>query len=194
MITTGNGEWAERMKILRLHGISSDAWRRYTNAGSWYYEVVESGHKYNLTDIQAGIGIAQLGKIDWMWNKRKEIADRYTSAFCNNDAIIPPSSITGRETAWNLYVIKLNLDALTIDRNRFIEEMKKRGIGTSVHFIPLHRHPFYRENYDYANDDFPEAEWVFERIISLPIYPGLKDDEIERVAETVLEIAKRFRR
>jgi perosamine synthetase len=194
MVTTENDEWTERIKILRLHGISKDAWKRYSNEGSWYYEVTEAGYKYNMTDIQAALGLAQLKKVEWMWERRKYIAESYTEAFKDSDIIIPPHVKPDRVSAWHLYVIKLNLEALNIDRAGFIEELNSRGIGTSVHFIPLHRHPFYRDTFGYESVDFPQAEWIYERIISLPIYPGMTDDQVARVVEEVRGVADRFRR
>lgn len=194
MITTENDEWAEKIKILRLHGISKDAWKRYTAEGSWYYEVIEAGYKYNMTDIQASLGIAQLKKVEWMWEKRKYIAERYTEAFKDSDAIIPPYVKSDRISAWHLYVIKLNLESLKIDRAKFIEELKAKGIGTSVHFIPLHRHPFYRNAFGYRSQDFPVSEWLYERIISLPIYPAMTGEEISYVIEGVIDVCTRFKR
>lgn len=194
MVTTENDEWAEKMKMLRLHGISQDAWKRHSDEGSWYYEVIEAGYKYNMTDIQAGLGLAQLKKLEWMWKRRKEIAEKYTEAFKSLEEIITPFVKPDRVSAWHLYVIKLNLEALKIDRAGFIEELKDRGIGTSVHFIPLHRHPFYRDTFDYRAEDFPNAEWVYERIISLPIYPGMTNKQVNRVIESVIEVIKENKR
>ena len=194
MVTTENDEWAERIKILRLHGISKDAWKRYSSEGSWFYEVVEAGYKYNMTDIQAALGLAQLKKVEWMWQKRQEIADKYTEAFKKSEFIITPYVKSDRISAWHLYVIKLNLNALSIDRAKFIEELKTRGIGTSVHFIPLHKHPFYKNIFDYETKDFPAAEWIFERIISLPIYPGMTDKDVDFVIESVEDVCKIFKR
>ncbi len=194
MITTEKREWAEKIRILRLHGISKDAWKRYSDEGSWYYEVTDLGYKYNMTDIQAALGIAQLKKVDYMWERRKEIARKYTDAFRNSKFIIPPLEKPDRVSAWHLYVIKLNLEAITIDRSRFIEELKRMGVGTSVHFIPLHRHPFYKNTFGYSLDDFPSAEWVYERCVSLPIYPQMSDWEIEFVIESVCNVCKRFER
>jgi dTDP-4-amino-4,6-dideoxygalactose transaminase len=194
MVTTENDEWAERIKVLRLHGITRDAWKRYSNDGSWFYEVVEAGHKYNMTDIQAALGLAQLKKLELMWEKRKAIADKYTEAFKDSDFIIIPHVKPDRISAWHLYVIKLNLDALRIDRAGFIEELELRGIGTSVHFIPLHKHPFYNNSFGYDSKDFPVAEWIYERIISLPIYPQMSDKEIEYVIGSVEDACKKFRR
>jgi len=194
MVTTENDEWAEKIKIMRLHGISEDAWKRYSQEGSWYYEVVDAGYKYNMTDIQAGMGLAQLKKVESMWDKRKAIAQKYTDAFQSMKEIVTPAVKADRETAWHLYVLKLNLDALKIDRNRFIEELKQRGVSTSVHFIPLHRHPFYKSSFGYDGKDFPVAEWIYERIISLPIYPGMSDKEIDYVIESVKDVCRRFKR
>lgn len=193
-VTTENDEWAERIKILRLHGISKDAWKRYSGEGSWYYEVVEAGYKYNMTDIQAALGLAQLRKLEWMWEKRKEIADKYTEAFRNSEFIETPKVKPDRISAWHLYVIRLNLETLSIDRAQFIEELKARGIGTSVHFIPLHKHPFYRDAFGYNSRDFPVAEWLYEKIISLPIYPGMTGKEVDFVVQSVLDVCEKFKR
>jgi len=193
MVSTENEEWAERIKTLRLHGISKDAWKRYTKEGSWFYEVVDAGFKYNMTDLQASLGIAQLKKLEWMWQRRSEIALRYNSAFEGSEIIIPPTTKPERESAWHLYVIKLKTEALKIDRAGFIDHLTKQGIGTSVHFIPLHRHPFYK-TCGYDIKDFPVAEEIYERSVSLPIYPGLTDNEVEYIIETVLKSVKLFKR
>ena len=194
MITTENENWADRIKTLRLHGISSNAWNRYTDQGSWYYEVIEAGFKYNFTDIQAGLGIAQLKKLEWMWEKRKHIAEMYTERFKDSELIIPPLVKPDRSSAWHLYVIKLQLEALDIDRSTFINELNAKAIGTSVHFIPLHRHPFYRKTFGYNPQDFPEAEWIYERIISLPIYPHMTDENVNCVIDSTLEIANNYKK
>ena len=194
MATTDNEEWADKMRILRLHGISKDAWKRYSNEGSWYYEVLEAGYKYNMTDIQASLGLAQLKKVEWMWAKRKEIARKYTEAFKSLVELNTPYIKPDRKSAWHLYIIKLNLEMLNINRNQFIEELKKRGIGTSVHFIPLFLHPFYRNTFGYSSEEFPASNWVYERIVSLPIYPGMTDENIESVVEAVLSVVKKYRK
>jgi dTDP-4-amino-4,6-dideoxygalactose transaminase len=194
MITTENDEWAERIKILRLHGISKDAWKRYSGEGSWFYEVVEAGYKYNMTDIQAALGLAQLRKLEWMWKKRKEIAVKYTEVFRNSEFMETPKVKPDRVSAWHLYVVRLNLETLSIDRARFIEELKARGIGTSVHFIPLHKHPFYRDVFGYNPGDFPVAERLYDRTVSLPIYPGMTGKEIDFVVESALDVCEKFKR
>jgi len=194
MVTTKNGEWAEKIKILCLHGISKNAWKRYSKEGSWYYEITDLGYKYNMTDIQAALGISQLKKVDRMWEMRQEVANRYNDVFKCFAEITIPFIKSDRTTAWHLYVIKLNVEALKIDRDRFIEELGKRGISTSVHFIPLHRHPFYRKKICGKSERFPNADWIYERIISLPIYPGMKKNEVETVIEAVGNIIKKFKR
>jgi len=193
MTTTDNDEFAGKMRVLRLHGISKDAWKRYSAEGSWYYEVTDAGYKYNMTDIQASLGIAQLKKSDWMWKKRKEIALKYNEAFKSCEELVTPYVKDDRESAWHLYAIKLNLEMLRINRNRFIEELKARGIGTSVHFIPLYRHPFYSKTFGYKPEDFPKSERVYERILSLPIYPAMTDEDVNAVIESVADVAKEFR-
>jgi dTDP-4-amino-4,6-dideoxygalactose transaminase len=194
MVTTENDEWADRIRMQRLHGISKDAWKRYSKKGSWHYDVMDAGYKYNMTDLQAALGLAQLRKIERMWERRRLIAMRYTEAFKNMEEIIPPFVKEDRVSAWHLYIIKLNLEALKIDRAAFIEELGKRDIGTSVHFIPLHKHPFYRNKYNCKVYDFPVAEWIYERSISLPVYPEMTDAEVERVIEMVVDVVVKNRR
>src|SRR5712691_926379 len=138
MATTENPEWAERMRIMSLHGISKDAWKRYTAEGSWYYEILFPGYKYNLTDLAAAIGIEQLKKCDQFWQQRQRYATLYTEGFQDiSELTLPPMGARGQH-AWHLYVIQLNLERLRINRNEFIELLKQHHIGTSVHFIPLH--------------------------------------------------------
>ncbi len=194
MVTTENDDWAERMRSLRLHGISRDAWKRYTNEGSWYYEVLDAGYKYNMTDIQASLGVAQLRKVDWMRERRSRIAEKYTEAFRFIEEVRTPFVKSDRESAWHLYVVALSLDALTIDRNRFMDELKGMGVMSSVHFIPLYRHPYYRNTFNYSPTGFPVSERVYDRIVSLPIYPGMTDEEVSRVAESVEYVIRKFRR
>lgn len=193
MATTRNSEWAENMKRLRLHGISGDAWDRYSREGAWFYEVVDAGYKYNITDIQASIGIAQLKKIDEMMAMRSSIAEKYTQAFKDYKEIITPTVKNDRSSSWHLYPIILDIDRIRITRNQFIDELNKANIGTSVHFIPLHRHPFYHKSYGYNPNGFPNAEWLYGRTISLPIYPGMKEEEIYHVIENVSAICSKWK-
>lgn len=197
MITTENEEYADRMRIMSLHGISKDAWKRYTAEGSWYYEIVAPGYKYNLTDIAAALGVAQLKKTDIFMKRRKQIADMYQEAFKRLDELDLPLANGGEEGtthSWHLYVIRLNLQRLQIDRNKFIDELRSKGVGTSVHFIPLHIHPYYRETYGYQPDDFPIAYEAYKRIISLPIYAKMTDDDVKRVIKSVTDIVRSNRR
>src|SRR3990170_3921931 len=192
MATTGNSEWAERMRMMSLHGINHDAWKRYTKEGSWYYEVLCPGFKYNLTDIAAAIGVEQLKKCDRFWEARRRIAAVYDEAFTDLPEIRTPVCRSGRQHAWHLYVIQLNLERLRIDRSGFIEALKEKNIGTSVHFIPLHVHPFYRSTFGYQPEDFPNASAAFERIISLPIYPKMTDADAGCVVDAVRSIVLQY--
>jgi dTDP-4-amino-4,6-dideoxygalactose transaminase len=194
MITTDNDDYAARMRMMRLHGISGDAWKRYGKNGSWFYEVVEAGFKYNPTDLQAALGLVQLSKCDSLNDARRRIAERYTSAFNEIGALEPPTIMSDRTTSWHLYILRLRLEQLQIDRNAFIQKLKECGIGTSVHFIPLHLHPYYQRTYGYRRGDFPIAETEFERCLSLPIYPGMSDQDVEQVIDSVTEIANRATR
>ncbi|MBN1499583.1 MAG: DegT/DnrJ/EryC1/StrS family aminotransferase [Spirochaetes bacterium] len=188
MITTENEEWAQRMKMLRLHGISKDAWKRYSAEGTYVYDVIEPGFKYNPTDISSAIASVQLSKSDEMNDRRLQITQRYIEAFRNNDAFIPYVVKPDRETCWHLYPLRLNPEALSISRDEFMIKLKQKGIVTSVHFIPLYRFTWYK-NQGWDAADFANSEWVFEREISLPIYPSLTDEEVDYVIENVIEIA-----
>ena len=194
MVTTDDDEYAEMIRKMSLHGISKDAWKRYTSEGSWYYEILRPGYKYNMTDIASAIGIHQLRKCDWFYEKRKEIAQMYTRAFKETEEIQEPVVKPYIQHAWHLYIIQLNLEKLTIDRARFIQEMKNRNIGTSVHFIPLHMHPYYRKMYGYKPEDFSGAKYVYERIVSLPIYPKMKKEDVEDVVWAVKDIVAKYRK
>ncbi len=194
MATTENSEWAERMRILSLHGISRDAVNRYTPEGSWYYEICYPGYKYNLTDIAAALGIPQLHKCDRFGTIRQRYATLYNEGFKEIPEITVPYVAEDMEHAWHLYVIQLDLERLRIGRNEMIDLLKQQGIGTSVHFIPLHLHPYYSNNTTYAQKNFPVANQAFKRIISLPIYPRMTDAEVQRVIEVVTRLIQENRR
>ena len=195
IITTYDADLADQCRILSLHGISRDAWKRYTEAGTWYYEVQALGYKYNMTDLQAALGICQLRKLDAMNARRQQIAAQYHRAFAEMDFLtpFPPELPTDRTHVWHLYTILLNLEALRIDRAQFIEELKARNIGTSVHFIPIHYHPHY-VRYGWQRGQFPNAEHYYERTISLPLYPALSDQDVADVIEAVYDVGKQWRR
>jgi perosamine synthetase len=191
MITTENSDYAARCRLMRLHGISGDAWKRYGKSGSWFYEVVEAGFKYNLTDLQAALGLVQLSKCDRLNSLRQSVAERYTKAFKDVSALEPPTIKSDRTTSWHLYILRLRLEQLRIGRDAFIQRLKDRGIGASVHFIPLHLHPFYQRTYGYKPGDCPVAEAQFQRCVSLPIYPDMTAGEVEQVIDAVIGIAER---
>lgn len=194
MITTEDAECAKRLQVMRLHGIARDAWKRYSAEGSWFYEVLEAGYKYNLTDLQAALGLAQLAKCDAMFAGRQRVAERYTEAFEGIAALQVPSVPDDRTTSWHLYILRLNPDGLRIDRNQFIRELADRGVSTSVHFIPLHLQPVYQRDFGYKAGDYPVAEREFQRSLSLPIYSSMREEEIEYVISCVLEVASELSR
>lgn len=194
MVTTDNKSHADTIRKMSLHGISRDAWKRYSSEGSWYYEIEAPGYKYNMTDVAASLGIVQLGRASSMRDRRECIASRYTEEFRKLEQIETPPSGIDCLHSWHLYVIRLNLDKLVIDRARFIEELKARGIGASVHFIPIHMHPYYRNKYGYLPQDFPVASREFDRTVSLPIYSSMSDDDIAYVIESVSSICLHFKK
>jgi dTDP-4-amino-4,6-dideoxygalactose transaminase len=188
MITTDEDGLAEHMRRLALHGMSRDAWKRYTEAGSWYYEVVEPGYKNNMTDIQAAMGIHQLRALDGFIARRREIAARYDAAFADVQEIVLPRPRPDRTHTYHLYPIRLAADRLSINRAQFMEELRRRRIGSSVHFIPLHRHSYYQKTYGYSSNQFPVAERVYSFLLSLPLYPVMSNTDVADVIEAVRAI------
>jgi dTDP-4-amino-4,6-dideoxygalactose transaminase len=182
------------MRVMGLHGISRDAWKRYTAEGSWYYEILAPGYKYNLTDVASAMGLVQLARSEAMLTRRTALAARYDAAFQESDAIELIRCPPDRTHAHHLYVMKLVPSALRIDRNVFIEELKKRGVGASVHFIPLHVHPYYRDTYHYRPESLPVALDLYQRSISLPLFSAMTDEQASRVVETVLSLVCQHRR
>jgi dTDP-4-amino-4,6-dideoxygalactose transaminase len=193
MVTTPSSTLAKTMRELALHGTSRDAWDRYTERGNWYYEVVAGGFKYNLSDIQSAIGIHQLRKLDdFIWT-RTRYADIYYSELADLDEIeLPPDNPSCRH-AWHLYSIRLNLDRLEIGRKEFITELHERGIGTSVHFIPIPLHPYFAA-LKLAGADCPTARGLYPRLISLPLYPAMTEEQVYYVARSVKEVVEERRR
>src|SRR6266487_2434998 len=194
MLTTANPEFAERASMMALHGISRDAWKRYSAEGSWYYEVLQAGYKYNMTDIAAALGLHQLARSQWLLERRRSIAQRYTEAFSQWPEVEPPPNPAHVEHAWHLYLLRLRPERLTITRDAFIQALTKANIGTSVHFIPLHLHPFYRDTYHLQVEDFPAALHAYQRVISLPIYPGMADEDVEDVIAAIEQIIAEHRK
>jgi len=200
-LTTGEGGMLTadpailaRARVLSLHGLSRDAVRRYEAGGHWAYEVLAPGFKYNMSDIQGALGLWQLRKLSGFQQRRREVVAAYQAAFAGEDALEVPVERPWVEHAWHLYVLRLRPAALRIGRDRFIEELAARNIGTSVHFIPIHLHPYYRDKYRYLADTFPVAYDAFQRMISLPLSPRLSDQDVADVIEAVLDIVRRHRR
>ncbi len=189
MLVTDDTRIAERARVMRLHGISRDAWKRYTAAGSWFYEIEDIGFKYNLTDLAAAIGIVQLSRAEEMRRERERVAHRYLDRFAASilrELVDPPVfPAPGDVHSWHLFPIRLRLDRIVVDRAAVVDRLAALGIGTSVHFIPLHLHPYYRRTYGYAPTDLPVATREYEREISLPIYPDLTDDDVDRVVRSL---------
>jgi dTDP-4-amino-4,6-dideoxygalactose transaminase len=186
MLTTDDDECAQRIKIMRLHGINGDAWKRYSAEGSWYYEVVDAGYKNNMPDLLAAVGLAQLKKAEGFHRRRCEIAARYFDSFSGIEELqLPPQAETASDHSWHLFILRLRSQSLGIGRDEFVRELQLAGVGTSVHFIPLHLHPFYQQRYGYRNGNMPQAEDAYSRCVSLPIFPDMTETEIERVIDAV---------
>jgi dTDP-4-amino-4,6-dideoxygalactose transaminase len=195
MLTTDDDAHAERAARMRLHGIGKDAWKRYSRTGSWKYEVLDAGYKFNLPDILAAVGRAQLHKSDIFYRQRRALAERYLSKLSHLEELeLPPLGPAGSQHAWHLFIIRIRPDQLRIDRDEFIEQLKDAGIGTSVHFIPLHRHPFYQKRYGVGPEAFPGADNAYLRAISIPIFPSLTDGEQNTVVESIEQIVSKNRK
>lgn len=193
-VTLGDEKLASKIRLYSLHGMSKDAWKRYTSAGSWYYEVLYPGFKYNMTDIQSALGLCQLKKLETFLAMRRELASLYDEAFSAVDEITTLAVQSGATHARHLYPILLNLERLNIDRAGFIEELKAENIGTTVNFVPVHMHPYYRDTFGYERGDFPVAEDVFLRLISLPLYPKMSRHDAQDVVEAVKKVVSHYRK
>lgn len=193
MITTNDAEYAARMRLLSLHGMSKDAWKRYTQAGSWYYEVVAAGYKVNMTDIDAALGLHQLRRLDGFNRRRAEIGAQFDSALDRLGVFTLPVRLPDRNHVLHLYPVQIRPGTLRIGRDQFIEELKEAKIGASVHFIPLYRHPFYRDQLGYRAEDFPVSERCYEGLFSLPLYPKMTDGDAGDVIAAVTEIVEKHR-
>ncbi|MGO9114287.1 MAG: DegT/DnrJ/EryC1/StrS family aminotransferase [Thermoguttaceae bacterium] len=187
MAVTDDGQLAARMRQMSLHGLSHDAWKRYSGNSAWDYRIAAAGFKYNLTDIAAAIGNCQLRRAEEMRCQREEIAHEYLRAFAGLEQIELPPDPEDRVLSWHLFSIRLNLDKLSIDRNQFIEEIRHRGVGCSVHWRPLHLHPYYEETFGWRREHLPVASTQWTRIISLPLFPGMTLEEREYVVRVVKE-------
>ena len=189
MVVTHNEQLYDKMKLLCLHGISKDAWNRYSERGNWFYDVADCGFKYNLSDIQSAIGIHQLRKLEGFTERRASIARRYNESFAGIPELeIPPDSSSSRH-AWHLYVLRLNLDQINVDRDEFIRQLRARNIGTSVHFIPIPLHSYFAPFASLSHNQCPNAIMLYSRLISLPLYPAMTDEQVESVIRAVRAIA-----
>src|ERR1700736_1457672 len=191
---TGPPEIIDQARIWSLHGMSRDAYKRYTAEGSWSYEVVLPGFKYNMPDLQAALGLHQLKRLPEMQRRRRQHVEHYNKAFKSIEEVQTPTERAHVESAWHIYLLRLNLEMLNIDRARFIEELRALNIGSSVHFIPVHLHPFYRDKYGYKPEDYPVAHREYMRMVSLPLSPSLTDDDVDDVVEAVTAIVERHRK
>jgi perosamine synthetase len=194
MVTTDHDDYAARIKRMTLHGLDETAGFPYSGRGRWSYEVTDFGFKYNMTDIAASLGLHQLERTSVFHQRREEIARRYSDAFGELDTCFVPRDVGLGTHAWHLYILEFNLPALTVTRNQLLERLRQSGVGTSVHFIPLHLQPVYQRAYGYRRGEFPMAEAACERACSLPIYPAMSDGDVEYVIEVVRATLRDARR
>lgn len=185
---TGDPELLDRARVIGHHGMDKEAWKRFDRSGSWYYEVLLPGFKYNMTDLQASIGLRQLDRLQAFQDRRREVWDAYNARLGRIPALQIPQESPDVESSLHLYVLRLRPEQLRIDRNQFIEELKARQIGTSVHYLPLHMQPFYRDTYGYRPEDCPVSADAFSRMLSLPLHPGLTDQDVDDVCSAVEEL------
>jgi dTDP-4-amino-4,6-dideoxygalactose transaminase len=191
MITTASDELAEKLRLLRFHGVNRDAWSRYGNVDSPRYETVLPGWKYTLTDLHAALGVHQLAKLDGFIDRRKRLAELYHAQLAAMDAVRPLGCASGTTRhAWHLFVVTVNEDKLGCDRDRLMALLAERGIGTGLHFTAVHLHRYYRERYGYKTGDLPDTEWASERVLSLPLFPGMVDSDVTRVCDAIRAISK----
>ncbi len=194
MAITNHNEYADKIKVMALHGMSKDAWKRFSDDGYKHYQVVYPGFKYNMMDIQAALGIHQLPRVEDYWRRRRWIWQRYMESFSHLPAFLPPLVPANMKHSYHLFTLLLDIDRLTIDRDRFLEEMTRRKLGVGVHYLALHLHPYYQEAYGYKAGDFPNAEWISHRTVSLPLSPKLRDQDVERVIYNVRDILDNFKK
>jgi perosamine synthetase len=190
MLTTDDEELANVLRVRRLHGMNKDAWKRYTAQGSWRYDVTYPGFKYNTTDMNAALGLVQLGKMYRLRDARARIARRYDELLAGVPGIELPRTLPEVEHAWHLYVVRIDPERCAVDRDELIERLRQANIGTSVHFIPLHLHSYYRDTFGLRPEDFPVATEAAERILSLPLYPDMQPSDVEYVAKTVARLVR----
>ena len=193
MVTTDDAQFAETLRRFRNHGISSDARQRQAE-GQWHYDMVLLGFNYRLPDFACALGIQQLKKLEPNLARRREIAARYTAAFCEIQSLVLPVVLPDAEPAWHLYPIRLNLDKLSADRAQVFRALRAENIGVNVHYIPVHLHPYYRNRFGYKGGEFPVAEDAYSRLISLPMFHGMTDQDVEDVIMAVRKVVGHYRR
>jgi dTDP-4-amino-4,6-dideoxygalactose transaminase len=201
-ITTGEGGMAvtddeavaARMRLMSLHGLSHDAWKRYSGGSSWDYRILAPGYKYNMTDIAAAIGVRQLERAETMRVERESLAMRYRDELADVEEVELPPVPADRIHAWHLFPIRLRLDRLEINRNQFIDQLRERGVGCSVHWRPLHLHPYYAELFGWHPEQFPVATALWERSVTLPLFPGMRDDEHHHVVDIIRDLCRQKRK
>ena len=193
MLTTDNAQYADKARSMSLHGLSRDAWQRYSEQGSWFYEITQPGYKYNMTDIAAALGLQQLRKLPILHGRRRGYAQRYTEAFSDLSEVVVPPCHAPENHAWHLFVIRLNLGLLRCTRADFIKALEAENIGCSVHFIPLHMHPYYRDTFGYQPQDLPVAKQLYEEAVSLPLYPAMSANDVDDVIRAVHKVVAHYR-
>jgi len=193
MVVTGNAPLAETLRRFRNHGISSDA-RQRQSEGQWYYEMVLLGFNYRLPDFACALGLEQLKRLDANLARRREIAARYTARFSQIPGVIPPALRQGTNPAWHLYPIRLELEKLTADRAQIFRALRAENIGVNVHYIPVHLHPYYRDRFGYKGGEYPVAEHAYERLISLPMFHAMSDQDVEDVIQATEKVLTAFAR
>jgi len=190
MLITDNENYANQIKRLSLHGMSRDAWKRFSDECYGHYQVLHAGFKYNMMDLQAAIGIHHLPRVDKYWKRRQEIWNRYDEAFKKLPVFTPPPPESNTRHAYHLYTLLLDVDHSRITRDEFLVEMTKRNIGVGVHYIALHLHRYYRKQFAYKRGDFPNAEWISDRTVSIPLSAKLTDEDVEDVIKTVKAVTR----
>jgi dTDP-4-amino-4,6-dideoxygalactose transaminase len=191
MAVTADGELAARMRLLSLHGLSQDSWDRYSGNGQWDYRILAPGYKYNMTDVAAAIGVHQLARAEDMRRARQAVADIYREELADIREIELPRTDPNRIHAWHLFPIRLRLDALAIDRDRFVHELGTEQVSCSVHWRPLHLHPYYEQTFGWAHGDLPAASEVWRRLVSLPLFSAMRREEVDRVVSAVRSVCRR---
>jgi dTDP-4-amino-4,6-dideoxygalactose transaminase len=193
MLTTAEEHLAGRVRMLSLHGMSRGSERRYERGGNWSYDIEDAGYKYNMPELAAALGLVQLARREEMLAERSRIAERYFEGLRDLDAVRLPTVLEDRQHCWHLFIIKLQEDRLATERNRFIEELKLRNIGASVHFRPIYRFSYYRRILNLGPDNFPGAEAAYRGIVSLPIWPGMADSDVDDVIDAIRDIAGKYK-